>query len=514
LSIKPTSKPGEILQPERKDLNLSSDSKQISSKEILARTGISRATLNNYIGLNLIPPPTVRKPKEVGGPTKIGYFPEWVVDRIDRVRQLKSEGMRMSQIVVQFDEEKKILPTAVESQPDLTYQWLEQIPFPAVLVNRNWEIIQSSHAAENLFLMGRFRGFASAMNNKFFAPSSIRELMSRFTNWEDILTPHIRLAKRDLGEDSFAQIYRGSEYHTEEEVMRLWHGADPLDDRPFYHQTLVLKHIDGETRHCTLFSSALREGTLLLYVPSGMQLDRIMEQLLGTAKLSGNMLSRKGPSLIPLCILAARLESDLHLRTTLPAAEYLDLINQIILASHQCFKDHGGTPARSLQEGVVGLFLAADDLPQAYLFGALACSRSLQRMIGDLDRRWKYKQAWSNTLRLNIGIHCGHEWAGTVPSALAFEFTVVGDTLMEAVKLSEFSKRGATWASKKVIESLSPTDRKRVEFGIRLGVYQERFVSPNIYSPVKELLSRDELEGGGLQPISNLAVTEVVDVFP
>ena len=62
-------------------MNSSSDSKQISSKEILARTGISRATLNNYIGLNLIPPPTVRKPKEGGGPTKIGYFPEWVVDR-------------------------------------------------------------------------------------------------------------------------------------------------------------------------------------------------------------------------------------------------------------------------------------------------------------------------------------------------------------------------------------------------------------------------------------------------
>jgi hypothetical protein len=135
-------------------------------------------------------------------------------------------------------------------------------------------------------------------------------------------------------------------------------------------------------------------------------------------------------------------------------------------------------------------------------------------MIGDLDRKWKYKQAWSNTLRLNIGVHCGHEWAGTVPSALAFEFTVVGDTLMETVKLSEFSKRGAIWASKEVIENLSPSDRKRVEFGIRLGVYQERFVSPNIYSPVKELLSRDELEGRGFLPISNLAVTEVVNVFP
>ena len=496
-------------------MNSSSDSKQISSKEILARTGISRATLNNYIGLNLIPPPAVRKPEEVGGPTKIGYFPEWVVDRIDKVRQLKSEGMRMSQIVMQFiDEEKKVLPAAVESQPDLTYQWFEQIPFPAFLVNRSWEIIQSNHAAENLLLSGRVRETAPAIKNNFFAPFCIRELMSGFTNWEDILTAHIRLARRDFTEDSLAQIYRGSEYHTQEEVMRLWRGAEPLDDRPFHHQTLVLKHIDGESRHCTLFSTALRQGILLLYVPIHMQLDQIMEQLLGTVELSRKVLSRKGPSLMPLCILAARLESDLHLQTTLPPAEYLDLINQIILTSHQCFKDYGAIPARSYQEGVIGFFLAANDSPQDYLFRALACSHSLQRMIGDLDRKWKYKQAWSNTLRLNIGIHCGHEWAGTVPSALAFEFTVVGDTLMETVKLSEFSKRGAIWASKEVIENLSPADRKRVEFGIRLGVFQERFVSPNIYSPVKELLSRDELEGRGLQPISNLAVTEVIDVFP
>ncbi|MGI9569100.1 MAG: MerR family transcriptional regulator, partial [Desulfobulbia bacterium] len=246
-------------------MNSSSDSKQISSKEIMARTGISRATLNNYIGLNLIPPPTVRKPEEVGGPTKIGYFPEWVVDRIERIRQLKSEGMRMAQIVMQFmDEERKVLPAAPEPQPDLTYQWLEQIPFPAVLVNRSWEIIRSNNAAGDLLTTGRVRGTTSAVKNNFFAPFCIRGLMSGFTNWEDMLTPHIRLAKRDLSEDSLAQIYRGSEYHTEEEVMRLWRGAESLDDRPFHHQTLVLKHSGGETRHCTLLSSALREGTLLL----------------------------------------------------------------------------------------------------------------------------------------------------------------------------------------------------------------------------------------------------------
>lgn len=420
----------------------------------------------------------------------------------------------MSQIVMHFlDEENKVLPAAVESQPGLTYKWLEQIPFPAVLLNRSWEIIQSNGAAEDLLPTRRDRGIASERKNTLFAPFCIRELMSSFTNWDDILTPHIRLAKRDLTEDALAQIYRGSEDHQKQKVIRLWREAEPLDNRPFHQQTLAFKHVDGRTRHCTFLSIALREGMLLLYLPLHLQLDRILEQLLGTVGLSRNLLSREKPTLTPLCILAARLEADLHLRTTLPPAEYLDLLNQIILTSHQCLKDHGGTPAHAFQEGYVGFFLAADDSTQDYLFRAVACSHSLQRMIGDLNRKWKYKRAWDNTLRLNIGIHCGLEWAGTVASALAFEFTVMGDTLMETVKLSEFAKRGAIWASKEVIENLSSSDRRRVEFGIRLGVYQERFVSPNIYSPVKELLSRDELERRGLQLISNLAVTEVVDVL-
>jgi len=100
-----------------------------------------------------------------------------------------------------------------------------------------------------------------------------------------------------------------------------------------------------------------------------------------------------------------------------------------------------------------------------------------------------------------------------VPSPSAFEFTVVGDTLVEAVKLSELSQGGAIWASKEVIENLSPSNRERVEFGIRLGLYEEGFVSPGLYSPVAELLSQDELKEKRLQSIASLAVTEVLDVL-
>ena len=113
-----------------------------------------------------------------------------------------------------------------------------------------------------------------------------------------------------------------------------------------------------------------------------------------------------------------------------------------------------------------------------------------------------------------MGIHCGSEWLGTIPSSVAFELTVMGNTLMNTVKLSEFGENGSIWASKKVIENLSPSHRQRVEFGIRLGPRREQFISPGIYSQVQELLSSEELEHRTLGQIRNLAVTEIIHVHP
>jgi hypothetical protein len=134
-------------------------------------------------------------------------------------------------------------------------------------------------------------------------------------------------------------------------------------------------------------------------------------------------------------------------------------------------------------------------------------------MVREIDREWKSKQTWKNTLRVNIGIHCGRDWLGMMPSPSAFEFTVVGDTLLEAVKLSEFSQGGTIWASKEVIENLSPSNRERVEFGIRLGTYEEGFIRSGLYSLVRELFGEDELKRKGLQDIGGLVVTEVLNVL-
>ncbi len=76
----------------------------ITSKDLLDQTGISRATLNNYISLGLIPRPEVKRISPAPGEalTTLGYFPDWSLSRVQEIRALKREGLSMDRICEQL----------------------------------------------------------------------------------------------------------------------------------------------------------------------------------------------------------------------------------------------------------------------------------------------------------------------------------------------------------------------------------------------------------------------------
>ena len=75
----------------------------LNSKEILEQTGISRATLNNYIGWGIVPKPSVLPPEpQDGGAPRIGYFPDEIVERIAEIQRLKKDGWSMARIAERF----------------------------------------------------------------------------------------------------------------------------------------------------------------------------------------------------------------------------------------------------------------------------------------------------------------------------------------------------------------------------------------------------------------------------
>ena len=60
------------------------DDKLLTSKDILVKAGISRATLNNYIARGFLPRPLVSRPEIKGsGPRQIGHFAPEVLQRIE-----------------------------------------------------------------------------------------------------------------------------------------------------------------------------------------------------------------------------------------------------------------------------------------------------------------------------------------------------------------------------------------------------------------------------------------------
>lgn len=75
----------------------------LTSKDILERTGLSRATLNNYISAGLIARPEVLPPGPMDGDApRIGYFPDDTVERIETIQRLKREGWSLGRIVEFF----------------------------------------------------------------------------------------------------------------------------------------------------------------------------------------------------------------------------------------------------------------------------------------------------------------------------------------------------------------------------------------------------------------------------
>ena len=71
----------------------------ISSIAVLARTGLSRATLNNYIKMGMIPPPIVKKPDDPSLKAKqMGYFQDSILGTIEKIKLYKKEGHSMEEI--------------------------------------------------------------------------------------------------------------------------------------------------------------------------------------------------------------------------------------------------------------------------------------------------------------------------------------------------------------------------------------------------------------------------------
>jgi adenylate cyclase len=485
----------------------------LNSKELLERTGISRATLNNYIALGIVPKPDVLPPEpHDGAAPRIGYFPEDTVARVAEIQRLKNEGWSMAAIAEHFGSARapatRPEPAAVAASHAATSHAadrreaprlsIEEITQPAYLVDGSFAVLWSN--AASALVLGR----PDTAQNVFQAilqsgaTSGAREQVLRF---------HVAVARAQglpwnrmaagLAEPQQAVLLR-----LHDEV-----GA-PEPGAPISHLELAG---EGGAPGVCVYAVRFREGVLFVHVPRGPAAAELSSLLASRELTVSDVARRRRPVLSDVAVLAMDLQDAPRIWSTLPAEEYFELIDQIWLTAEPIFRRHHGVNGKHPGDGMVCYFLPQRETN--YAWNALQAAHEMRDAMRRVSKEWQLRKGWTTELYLNTGLDEGQQWLGTLRSAGQVEFTMFGDTLNRATRVSDFARFGAVWATKNLVVKLTSEEKHRLRYGVHRRDKEGRhqFVS-SVFATVDRLAEPAGATSARLQDIARLPITEIVDI--
>jgi len=496
----------------------------LASKELLEKTGISRATLNNYISWGIVPKPEVLPPEpRDGAAPRIGYFPDEVVARIEEIQRLKREGWSITRIAGHFAQgqtaaaaepsskkppSRSSVSSAMESGevPSLS---IDEIAHPAYIVNHRFQVVWFNTAAG----MGVLRGLAQAQPQPDDRSQDVFQYLLRgqpadATSREQILRFHLGLAMQHGA--SVAELCRGLSPEEANLLERLSHEARrPEPD--LVSQALVAGGGVSGALPVRVYAVQFRERILFVHVPGG-RLSEDFPPLLATSDLvAGAPAGKRRPELSHVAVLVADLHHPTRIWSELPAEEYFELINQIWLTVDPIFRRHHGTHGKHPGDGMVCYFFPQRD--GSHVWNALAAAHEMREAMRRVSKEWQLRKRWATELYMNTGLDEGQQWLGTLKSAGQLEFTMLADTLKHAARISDFACFGAIWATKNLIAKLTPERRQRLKFCVRRKSSDGREVFvPSIFSNVESLADLAAIPVEKLKDIARLPITEIVEI--
>jgi len=511
----------------------------LTSFEVMEAANISRATLNNYISQGLLPRPEVKNP-EPGASTnarQIGYFPQEVLLRLERISQLKKEGFSMADIARQLEEEgfqvlakssdhaiketlqPSILTSEKTSVADQTVVsakstqlrlTIDHIPYPAYMVNYNFEITWFNEDARSE-LLGAFEQLPADIKERNALTYLLRGRLGRNgENREELLQFYLQFGKGRFSRNDLMNILTGKADATprqREETL-----AELRPNGTLVQLPLSLNLDNDEIAHYNVYASYYREGILFIHLPSHADSDSLLGFLERRDEVIRNLLKRHLPVLTDVAVLVADLQSSVRICTELPPEEYFELINQIWASMEPIFRKYYGTHGKHVGDGMVYYFFPQPDCN--YILNALMCAQEMKAAMRKISKEWQLRKNWMNELYLNTGLNEGHEWLGIFHIETKVEFTVLGDTINHAARLSDFARGGAIWATKNLLGKLPTKERQRIKFGIRRkdADGREVFVGA-FYSRIRELAYlNDTAKNEKLNDIAALPVTEIMGI--
>ena len=510
----------------------------LTSYEVMQAANISRATLNNYIALGLLPRPLVKNPGPGAATSarQIGYFPEEVLARLERIRKLKKEGYAMLEIAQQLNkdapevvsQEAVVTPKAFSEsvmQPVMAggksaaqyftsssslQLTIDHIPFAAYMVNYNFEITWYNEQARNE-LLGKFESLPADIKGRNALTYLLKGPLEKSgVNREELIQFFLLLAKGRLSRNELVGAATGQADSPVKPTGQSL--GEPHVSTPLIQIPLTLHREKGEIARYNVYASYYREGILCVYLPAQADSnDSLLGLLERRDEVIRSLLKKHLPVLTDVAVLVADLQSSVRICTELPPEEYFEMINQIWAAMEPIFRKYYGTHGKHVGDGMVYYFFPQPDCN--YILNALKCAQEMKDAMRKISKEWQIRKNWLNELYLNSGLNEGQEWLGIFHIETKVEFTVLGDTINHAARLSDFARSGAIWATKNLLGKLPAETRQRIQFGIRRKDAEGReiFVAAS-YSRITELLGTSAPHHEKLYDIAALPITEIMKI--
>ncbi|NQV54897.1 MAG: hypothetical protein HQ503_03490, partial [Rhodospirillales bacterium] len=409
----------------------------LSSREVIKKSGISRATLNNYIALGLIIGPLVKNPDSPSDKARrLGYFPESVLDRLNEIADLKKQGLRMAEISRRLgasgSNSAKKSADAAPANTDVAAEGrglrltVDQLEWPAYLVNNKFEVEWENRAAEAMiFGVGGGLSGDIAERNLFrlLFDGCAEEAESR----DEILDFHLSIAKNRLNKAALLTLDAHLEGERIEELAEIYDRTEAASLKSICETEVNLapRHATPDRYH--LYASFFREGIFFTYAPSDDAINPVMTLLARRDLVIRDLLKSRKPYMTPLAVLVADIQSSVKICAELPPEEYFELINQVWATMDPIFRKFYATHGKHVGDGMVYYFFPQPDCN--YILNAVQCAAEMKEAMIAINRDWRERKNWSNELLLNIGLDEGQEWFGSYQTPTHLEFTVLGDTI-------------------------------------------------------------------------------------
>lgn len=498
----------------------------LSSKQLLERMGISRATLNNYISLGILPRPDVKRTEpEDGRAPRVGYFPDSTLDVIERVNRLKREGHSIADIAEVLSTERgatppkrehvetaKAAPTPAPSMGVAPLMLtIDEFKNPAYLVNNKFEVEWANDEAARDLLGLRGALPADITERNIFRLFLEGAVARESETWDAVLDFHLSIAKKRLSKSALFALDLGVDSERTGILGDLYDKADAVEPSSVLHRQVNLGRAGEPARWHNVYATFFREGVFFAYVPVVDESDALLNLLSRRDVVIRDLLQHRRPYLTPLAVLVSDIQDSVKICAELPPEEYFELINHVWAAMSDKLRKYYATYGKHVGDGMVYYFFPQPDCN--YILNAMRCAHELKETMRSVSREWQNRKNWTNELKLNIGIDEGEEWFGSYRTPVHLEFTALGDTINRASRLSDFARDGSVWATKNMLGKLTATERGQVRFGIRRRAEDgERLVIPSSYSRISNLVELDDVQNIKFKDIAVLPVTEILDV--